>query len=385
MRSIDRFLNKFIKRLDKIDQESLKTFVLNLKKENEFLYSVLQALPYGISIIDPHGIVTFSNSKAHDILMRPSTEKNVPLKRLFEDSDLFEPVSQYFNESKHFDDLVIDIIKPAIKTVLVSGIPLYDDTHVLYAYVVVIRDMQVDEEIEHTRRRDMFESLTTLAAGLAHEIGNPLNTIHIYLQLIGKELKSGSTKKVDEFIHVISSETRRLDKLVKNFLNVTRSKVSLIRKRSVNEPIRNAINFFKPELTKNSIACFVELDNDIPKFYIDSDRLYEAFANLIKNAIEAMPHGGDLRIISAMTNNIVTISVADTGIGIDPADLPHIFDAYYTKKQGGSGLGLMNVYAIIKAHKGRIHVDSEVNRGTTFRISLPIQREKLQLPLFTHN
>jgi two-component system, sporulation sensor kinase E len=273
-----------------------------------------------------------------------------------------------------------------VKTVLLSGIPLYDEHHILYAYVVVMRDLQVDEKLEHTRRREMFESLTTLAAGLAHEIGNPLNTIHIYLQLIGKELKkNGSTKKVDEFIHVISSETRRLDKLVKNFLNVTRSKVSLIRKRSINEPIRNALNFFKPELIKNSIECQIDLDKDIPEFYLDTERLYEAFTNLIKNAIEAMPRGGLLKVKSTLNNNIVTVIFSDTGIGIDPNDLPHIFDAYYTNKDGGSGLGLMNVYTIIKAHKGRIHVESEPQNGTIISVSLPIRREKLQLPLFTHN
>jgi len=385
MRTVDRFLNKFIKRLDKIDQESLKNYVLNITREKEFLYTVLHSLPYGVLILDAHGTVNYVNASAKDILMRPESEKSLPCKRIIEDSELYNLIWNNFSGSINFSDAVIDMIKPAVKTVLVSGIPLYTEDHALHAYVIVIRDLHIDEELERSRKAEMFESLTTLAAGLAHEIGNPLNTVNIYLQLIKKELKDVSSKKIVDFVKVITDETQRLDKLVKNFLDVTRSKVSLIRKKSVNEPLENALNFFKPQFVENKISAHIHLDTSIPKFYIDHERLYEAFVNVIKNSIESMPEGGDIWVESTYKDKIVTITMRDSGHGIDTKDLPHIFDAYYSNKENGSGLGLMNVYTVIKAHKGRITVESLQGEGTTFVISLPIRREKLQLPLFREN
>ncbi len=112
--------------------------------------------------------------------------------------------------------------------------------------------------------------------------------------------------------------------------------------------------------------------------------MYEAFVNLLKNSLEAMPSGGTLTVRTTKKDSIVNVLIQDSGMGIDEDALPYIFDAYYTSKDDGSGLGLMNVYNIIKAHKGRIHVESSSDSGTLVVLSLPIKKDKLRLPLFTH-
>ncbi len=220
MPKVDRFLSKFLKRLDKIDAESLKGYVLNLNHEKEFLYTVLDSLPYGLLLIDCSDTISFCNSYSRKVLMRSDSEDSVACEEIFKDPELYSLVMDKVNSQLKFDDVVVDLMHPAVKKIFVSGYPLFDANDIMYMYAVTLRSEQSDESIEELRRNEKINSLKTLAAGLAHEIGNPLNTIKIYLKLISAELKDCGSKKIEDFISVVSDETDRLDKLIKNFLSV---------------------------------------------------------------------------------------------------------------------------------------------------------------------
>jgi signal transduction histidine kinase len=384
MPRIDRFLDKLLNSLDKIDRESLRAYVVNISKEKDFLYSVLKSLPFALLLIDKDQKVFFVNAYAKDLLMRPNSEESSTCNEIFTDSILSKSITTNLKAQLRIIDELIEIIQPSVKKLIVNAYPLFDEQNIMHAYVVTMKDLRVEEKIEELRRHETINSLTTLAAGLAHEIGNPLNTIKIYLKLISKEVAVSGLKKIEDFVSVVSDETDRLDKLIKNFLKVTRSKVSLHTKKNFHDSLERSVHFFNAQLQENNIKLEVDLDPKMPKFYLDNDRLYEAFINILKNSIEAMPYGGSIKIKTTFKDGVANIFIQDSGIGIDEHDLPHIFDAYYTNKKEGSGLGLMNVYSIVKAHNGRIHVESTKGEGTIVVISLPVKKDKLRLPLFTH-
>jgi len=136
----------------------------------------------------------------------------------------------------------------------------------------------------------------------------------------------------------------------------------------------------EPELKAAKIRLATQWDERVPEFLLDHLRIHQVFLNIIKNAIHAMPKGGSLRIGTELKGKLCLIHFHDTGVGISDQDLPKIFDAYYTTREGGSGLGLMIVYQIVREHGGRIEVSSKLGKGTRFTVILPIRKEKLRLP-----
>jgi len=229
------------------------------------------------------------------------------------------------------------------------------------------------------------ESLVRLAAGIAHEIGNPLNAINIHLGLMRKQMDALPASKagpLKEAVEILTGETGRLDRIVRNFLKATRRPPLRFRGEDLNVVLKNVIEFLRPELDKRKIQISLRTDASLSAFYFDWERIYEAVLNLVKNAMEAMPGGGKLRVALSHRERVAILRVTDEGKGIADADLEHIFDAYYTTKEEGSGLGLWMVYHVVAEHGGRIEVMTKEGKGTTFTVLLPIRRPKLQLPKY---
>jgi signal transduction histidine kinase len=150
----------------------------------------------------------------------------------------------------------------------------------------------------------------------------------------------------------------------------------------LNEVIADALSFLKPQMDVAKVLVKFSGDKGLPGFLMDRERLYYAFMNLLKNALEAMPHGGGLKIAVTHKQHCAIVTIADTGCGIDEKDLARIFDIYYTTKPEGAGLGLMMVYDAISEHGGKIEVASKLHKGTTFKVLLPIREPQLQLPQY---
>ena len=228
-----------------------------------------------------------------------------------------------------------------------------------------------------------MESLVRLASGIAHEIGNPLNAITIHLELLKKRLAGlpdDKRKEIADSLSDIQAETRRLDRIIRNFLKATRKPPLRFRLDDLNEVIADALSFLKPQLDVTKVLVKFSRDKGLPGFLMDRERLYYAFMNLIKNALEAMPQGGSLKITLTHKQHCAIVTLLDTGCGIHEKDLARIFDIYYTTKPEGAGLGLMMVYDAVAEHGGKIEVASKLNRGTTFKVLLPIREPQLQLP-----
>jgi signal transduction histidine kinase len=250
--------------------------------------------------------------------------------------------------------------------------------------VILLLDItrRTEQEFESAMLSRM-ESLVRLAGGIAHEIGNPLNAITIHLELLKKRLAGLPDAKRQELADSLSDlqdETKRLDRIIRNFLKATRKPPLRFQLDNLSDVVADALNFLKPQLEVSKIRVQFSKAKNLPPFLMDRERLYYAFMNLIKNALEAMPRGGMLKVALSHKQHCAIVTVADTGCGINEKDLGRIFDIYYTTKQEGAGLGLMMVYDAVTEHGGKIEVVSKLNKGTSFNVLLPIREPQLQLP-----
>jgi two-component system, sporulation sensor kinase E len=264
------------------------------------------------------------------------------------------------------------------------------------------------EAIESER----IQALTLLAASVAHEIGNPLNALHIHLQLMEREVKKlrndeqppprsgmpwrsgGSGKaaqrvanpshdetarKLEQYLAVAKGEINRLDYIVTQFLHAIRPTPPQLKPASLNEVVDKTLELLRPELDNRGLTVKTKLQSRLPLAPLDVTQMQQVLVNLVKNAMQAMTKGGTLTLQTGEGSEGVWLSVADNGGGIPQEQINRIFEPFFTTKKKGSGLGLMIVQRIIRAHGGRIELESDLGRGTVFRIWLPLHERKLRL------
>lgn len=223
--------------------------------------------------------------------------------------------------------------------------------------------------------RDRLEELSRLTGGLAHEIKNPLSTIMVNLKLICEDLDAAgsddATRQLRK-IRVVQKETDRLHQILDDFLRYIGKPELNLTRCDINRLIGEMADFYSPQAQTHNITIRRGLAERPIFCNIDLDLLKQVILNLFINAQQAMPDGGELIIRTSADSQNASIEISDTGQGIAPDKLDKIFQAYYTSKSAGTGLGLSTAAKIVKAHKGTVSVDSQVSRGTSFTIALPI-------------
>ena len=218
-------------------------------------------------------------------------------------------------------------------------------------------------------------SLGTLTAGVAHELGNPLNNISMVAQTYLELAKHLSEEEKIEYVQTILDETERIRKIVQDLLDFSRAKERDFKVCDVNDIVQRCLKLVQNTIDVSGLKTFLDLREELPPIFVDEDKIREVLVNLLTNAIHATPPGGriTLRTNLAPDGKNIVIEVEDTGKGIPPEFIDHIFDPFFsTKGTEGTGLGLSISYGIIKKHKGTIGVKSKVGVGTTFTIKLPI-------------
>ncbi len=228
---------------------------------------------------------------------------------------------------------------------------------------------------EQIRKAESLAFVGTLAGGLAHEIRNPLSTVNINLQLLKEDWADPVTSKEQRSVKRIDTllrETNRLERVVSDFLRFA-GRYQLNREpHSVNAVLEELLDFYGPEARQRKIVVRTELDPSVPPVPVDAGLLKQALVNVIKNAQDAMPGGGELTVRTAKNRRFAHIEVADTGSGIAPEHRDKIFEVYFTTKPNGSGLGLSTTKRIVEEHSGEIAVESEAGKGTRVQLSLPL-------------
>jgi signal transduction histidine kinase len=240
---------------------------------------------------------------------------------------------------------------------------------------MILRDItESRRSVQQTIESERLNALTLLAAGVAHEIGNPLNSLNIHLQLMERRvgnLESPTREELQESIDIARAEIGRLDSIVTQFLRAIRPSKPQLHPENINTIVDESVRFFAPEIQDRDIVVEQELRSDLPLLELDGEQMKQAFYNIIKNSFEAMKRRGVLHIRTDRDDTHVLVSFTDTGGGISAENLSRIFEPYFTTKSTGTGLGLLIVRRIVREHGGELSVESSEGKGLTLTIRLP--------------
>jgi len=236
-------------------------------------------------------------------------------------------------------------------------------------------DPHLTPEEANERLARQYADLAELAGGLAHEIKNPLSIISLNMELLAEDFDEVDTiaaRRAQGKLVVMQQECQRLRDLLDDFLRFTKVHRPQLESTNLNAVVERVINLVRPQAEAAGIEIIMYLDAELPWVMMDGEAFHGAVLNLVLNAQQAMPDGGQLVVRTSEKPNWVALDLIDTGIGMDSKTLTRMFDAFFSTRDGGSGLGLPTTRKIIEAHGGRIDVESEVGRGTHFRVELPV-------------
>ncbi len=378
-----KFIQKALDKIGKMDAAQIRSLLWALASENDLLAVVLDSMTDGVVVTDRQHRVLLSNKSAERLI--PFSQAELSEKVVWEVITDRE-IAQFLKEKLLNQEKVIDqefVLGDGVtRTLSCSLMPLVRDGRI-QGTLVHIEDVTEKRTKEaRLRRAENLAALTTLTAGVAHEIKNPLASIGIHLQLIRKEMAGRETiepQRISEYVEIINEEVDRLNRIVVDFLFAVRPMDTRLALGDINSVIRELVEFVKFELQEAGVELQLELSPVLPKIRLDERYMKHALLNIIKNAISAMPEGGVLRIETLQEGTDLLLKISDTGIGIPEEIIGKIFEPYFTTKDFGSGLGLTLVYKIVKEHQGDVSVSSRVGEGASFTLSFPIPQEEKRL------
>jgi two-component system, sporulation sensor kinase E len=400
------FLDKVLGRIGRLDTEGLQSVVQRLARERTFLETLFNTIEDGVLVADEQGRVIYFNQAVTQLIGLSPDAEELQVADLLPEVD-WEKISHTDHAGgAHVMRHEFEVHYPRPRFLRLYAAPLDGEATGSSGVALILHDatearQKTFEAIESER----IQALTLLAASVAHEIGNPLNALHIHLQLMEREVKklkgeeryvtrekkpSRSTqhaasdsveaaKKLEQYLDVAKGEINRLDYIVTQFLGAIRPAPAQFKLGSLNDVVEKTTELLRPEIENRGITIKVKPARNLTQTPIDATQLQQVLVNLAKNASQAMSTGGTLTLQTGETSDGVWVSVADTGGGIPQEQLNRIFEPFYTTKKKGTGLGLMIVQRIVRAHNGRIDLESHVGRGTTFRIWLPLHERKPRL------
>jgi len=403
------FLEKLIERLGRIGPEEVQNYFLRLAQEKGFLETVFNAIQEGIIVTDSDGRITYLNDaacglfglEAADAIGKPLDERIRGLDwesltqsggPVSHDMEIFYPQNRFINfyivplviEHRESVAGVADSGRVAVpiseRGGLASTIPGKAEQ---VGHVMILRDItETRRTAQQTIESERLNALTLLAAGVAHEIGNPLNSLHIHLQLMQRSVQKldGEAKaELEQSIDIARSEVNRLDSIVTQFLRAIRPSRPQLRPENLNTIVEETVRFFMPEIQHRDIVVEQELRSDLPLLQLDRDQMKQAFYNVIKNSLEAMQRHGTLRIHTDLDDTHVLIRFVDTGSGMSAGNLSRVFEPYFTTKPSGTGLGLLIVRRVVREHGGELSIESSQGKGLTLTIRLPYIQKPVRM------
>jgi PAS domain S-box-containing protein len=402
-----KIIKRSLQKIQKLTGEQLVSLVQSMEKDIDRLETALDSYTEGVLICDSeHCLVRANKISERLIPYVRKEEESVEIWKLVLDKKIAAFFKGTLLSGDRADEHEFEVETKGVTRLLsITILPLVKQYQVTGSMIHIVDITEKRKKEIRMRQIENLASLTTLAAGVAHEIKNPLGSISIHIQLLQKafakneelyylshpedrpDTNFGGEKgpvayfsMFHRYIDVINEEIERLNHIVIDFLFAVRPMTLNLRKGNFNDFIRQMADFTSYELEEANIKIIMELDENLPLLEFDEQLMKQALLNLIQNAEAAMEEGGTLTIRTERKDNEAVISVYDTGNGIPQENMSKIFEPYFSTKERGSGLGLTLVFKTIKEHRGDIVVASKEREGTCFTITLPIfQRDQRSL------
>jgi PAS domain S-box-containing protein len=373
------FLDKLLTRIDRVGQGDLQAYLQRLNNERGFFETIFNTLQEGIVVVDSQGRILYLNHATTTLLgLDPAKAMGTPISQHLRELDWPKILAEGRVVNRD-----LEVFYPQRRYLNFYLVPLEDKDTSLMGFAIIFHDLTANRaQTREAIESEKLNAVMLLAAGVAHELGNPLNSLNIHLQLLERDLrqrKGGGDDDLLESVRVARSEVARLDTIINQFLGAVRPAHAARTMVSINNVVHESLAFLEPEIKDRDVIVQEELASGLPLIPANVDQLKQAFYNLIKNAVQALTHGGILRVTTSRSDTHLQISFEDNGTGISVEDMAHITEPYFTRKKGGTGLGLFIVQRILQEHGGHLELLSEPGRGTKANILLPLAERRVRL------
>jgi PAS domain S-box-containing protein len=365
--------------------QNYRSTTQTFERVKTLMRNVLESIPTGVLTLDSDGALTSLNSAAERLLgVRASMVVGRPLEdALQHTTELAAWVRAALSGRGLFQesDLSVSGAESRRLTLRVSAAELRNESNRFDGLVVLLRDVTEVSRLElQLRRADKLAALGTLAAGVAHEVKNPLHALGLNLHLLVQELGAPQPSKVEleDYLGILRAEIERIHQIVENFLRFSKPSIPEVKPLDLNALVERVLSLVGFEAAGHRVGIQTEFDPELDTIAGDEGQLAQVVLNLVINAMQAMPTGGNLTLTTRRDNGWGELTVRDTGEGIPHDVVPQIFDPYFTTRQGGSGLGLAIAHRIVEGHNGTIDVESKAGLGTTMVVRLPLAGRPMQ-------